>query len=112
VTGPADDIESVDALSPDMGGRWLVTTQGSQHVWDIDTMRYARFPGADSISGTFAYDAQTVPLTRVDRWPAVGSTFFIWFDDPLRPDETEHWRQSSAIASIVRLPDQKESETT
>ena len=38
--------ETVTELTPGMGGRWLVTTRGSQHVFDLNTMTYTRIPGA------------------------------------------------------------------
>ena len=55
-----------------MGGRWLVTTQGSTHLWDLDAMTYSRRPGPNSLSGGFAWDQQAMPITKVLRWPAVG----------------------------------------
>jgi len=42
----------VDALSPESTGRWLITTQGSQHIWDLDAMTYWRLPG--NASGMFS----------------------------------------------------------
>ena len=92
----------VDELTAEMGGRWLVISQGSTHLWDIDNMTYRRCPGATSASGGFPYDAEPMPITRVDRWPAVGSTSLVWYDDPARPETHEHRRQSSTIDAIVR----------
>lgn len=91
----------VDELTAEMEGRWLVISQGSTHLWDLDNMAYRRFPGATSASGGFPHDAEPMPITRVDRWPAVGSTSMVWFDDPARPETREHWRQSSIIDAIV-----------
>ena len=98
-------MESVEKLTPDMGGRWLVTTQGSTHLWDLDTMTYTRKPGRNSLSGSFSHDQEPMRLTRVDRWPAVGSTSFLRYDDPAAPMDLEHWRLSSTIVSIVRVDD-------
>jgi hypothetical protein len=86
-----------------MGGRWLVTTRGSTHVWDLDTMTCTRRPGPTSGSGAFAYDDVSVRISRVERWPRVGATFLFWFDDPGAPQVHEHWRQSSTIQSITAL---------
>ena len=66
-------------------------------------MTYVRRPGPESLSGAFDYDGDTVGLTRVYRWPKVGATSLLWFDDPDRPLEVERWRQSSRIVSIVAM---------
>ena len=98
-----EEQESVDELHPGMGGRWLVTTQGSTHVWDLDALTYVRLPGPESLAGAFDCDGEAVGLTRVDRWPKVGATSLLWFDDPDRPMDIERWRQSSKIVSIVGM---------
>ncbi|QFS90491.1 hypothetical protein FIV07_06995 [Mycobacterium sp. THAF192] len=94
----------VDALTPDSAGCWLVTTQGSTHVWDLDAMTYTRRPGPASLSGAFDHDERAMPITRVQRWPRVGQTSLVWFDDPEAPAERELSRQSSTIVSITALP--------
>lgn len=101
---PVDGV-SVGALDGSMVGRWLVTTMGSTHVWDIrdDGVHYQRNPGEGR--SQFVADGEAVRLTRVERWPVVGSTSFIWFDDLVAPDLVEQWRQSSRVQSIVRLPE-------
>lgn len=97
-----DSVESLDASSV---GRWKVTTVGSTHIWDIQPGRvlYRRLPGEASES--FSADGAEVELTRVDRWPAVGSTSLIFFDDLEVPLLLEQWRRSSTIGSITRLDD-------
>jgi hypothetical protein len=95
----------VQELTPEMGGCWLVVTQGSRHRWNLSEMIYTRIPGPASLSGTFAFDAQPMAITRVERWPRVGSTSLVWFDDPTDPDSAEQWRQSSRIASIIEILD-------
>jgi|GEM_PF-4061625 len=97
VHGPRD----VDALTLEMNGSWLVKTQSSEHMWNLDHMTYTRLPGLRSRSGAFAFDHQPMAITRVDRWPRVGSTSLLWYDDPTDPDRTEQWRQSSRIVSIT-----------
>ncbi len=89
-----------------MGGRWRVQTQGSTHEWDLDTMTYLRTAGPRSPSGPFAFDSRPMPITKVERWPRVGSTSLVWYDDPHDSDQIEHWRQSSRIISIseIRCP--------
>jgi hypothetical protein len=96
-------MDEVLALTPQHRGRWLVTSRGSTHVFDLDLGTYQRTPGPGRQQ--FAHDERPMTLTRVERWPTVGEVFFIWLDDPDYPDELEHWRQSSTIRSIVRMPD-------
>jgi len=68
-------------------------------------MTYRRVPGEQCASGAFAYDGRTVSITRIERWPVIGSTSLVWFDDPSAPAEREQWRQSSTIVRIVEIPD-------
>jgi hypothetical protein len=68
-------------------------------------MTYMRTPGPASRSGPFALDGQRMPITRVTRWPRVGATSVVWYDDPSAPDSGEHWRQSSPIESITAIAD-------
>ena len=105
IPAPADQaaLQQVAALAPGMGGCWLVETQGSTHVWDLDAMTYTRMPGPRSRSGSFDYDNQPMPITHVERWPHVGSTSLVFFDDPNEPDRAEHWRRSSHIVSITEI---------
>jgi hypothetical protein len=91
--------EQVDRLTPDLGGRWLVRSRRSEHLFDLDTWSYQRTGEGRS----FEHDGRSMSLTRVERWPAVGEVFFIWLDDPDIPDELEYWRQSSPIRSITRI---------
>lgn len=65
--------QPVEELSAEMEGRWLVFSQGSAHLWDLDGMTYARLPGPESV-GSFPCDGEPMRVTRVDRWPAVGAT--------------------------------------
>lgn len=92
----------VTELRPGMTGRWLVRTRNSEHVWDLDEMAYTRRPG--TTSSQMAYDGVPVLISRVQRWPCVGSESVVWFDDPLDP-LLEQYRISSTIASITRLED-------
>ncbi|EFV14710.1 hypothetical protein [Segniliparus rugosus] len=98
--------DTVEELTSDMRGLWLVVTQGSRHIWDLETHPpgYVRVPGPQSLSGAFPMDRQLVRLSRVGRWPKIGGTSLVFFDVPDDPMK-EYWRQSSAIARIERLPD-------
>lgn len=86
-----------------MKNRWLVASQSSFHLWDLDAMTYARIPSPSSLSGPFALDLRILVITRVDSWPRVGSRSLVWFDDPADPDGIEQWRQSSRIVSITEV---------
>ncbi|WP_293002611.1 hypothetical protein [Mycobacterium sp.] len=97
----------VDTLSPQLAGRWLVVTLGSQHHWDLDAMTYTRIPGRLSLSGSFRFDRVPMAISWVDRWPQFGSTSLVWLYDPDQHDGVEHWRLSSRIISISEmLPDE------
>lgn len=100
-TTPEEDyVEELDETST---GRWLVTTIQSQHIWDCDARTYQRMPGPDGKQ--FAHDNRVVAITRVERWPRVGATSLVWFDDLDHPHLLEQWRQCSRIQSIQRLTD-------
>ena len=94
-------MTAVHQLGPDSTGRWLVTTQRSTHVWDLDAGTYMRQPGDGS--ERFGLEGQPMKITRVERWPAVGDRSIVWFDDPEFPNVMEHYRVSSAIRSIEQL---------
>lgn len=106
-------METVEELHPRMGGRWLVTSQGSTHVWDLDAWTYERRPGPDSPSGPMLYDNLRHRISRVVWWPVVGGQSFLYYDDPANPWEREQFRRSSVITSIERLanPDRPEAES-
>lgn len=92
---PGSDVavgETVQALSPGMRGRWLVTTQGTTHLWDLDAVTYERRPGPHSRAGAFDHDRAAHPISRVELWPVVGGRSFLWFDDPSAPWLLEHYR--------------------
>lgn len=98
-----DRLRQVEQLVPGMKDRWLVASQGSFHLWDLDAMTYSRVPGPSSPSGPFALDLRILLITRVDSWPRVGSRSLVWFDDPADPGGVEQWRQSSRIVSITEV---------
>lgn len=95
--------ELVDSLDGSMDGAWLVTTQGSHHLYEIHdgSVLWTRIPG--NARDAFVGDAAPHPLTRVARWPAVGDVAFVWFDDPQSPMLVEQWRRSSTIVRIERV---------
>lgn len=90
-----------DFLDRTSTGRWLITTQGSQHILDLDAGTWKRIPGEGRSS--FSHDDEVLEFTRIEAWPRVGSIFRVVFDDPGMPDYVEHWRQSSTIKSIEEM---------
>lgn len=94
---------SVQELTPDMKGSWLVTTQGSKHIWNLDEMTYCRLHSTNL--NAMDYDNTVVRITRVEKWPAVGSSSLIFYDDLLNPVFKEQWRICSTIVSIEKIED-------
>ena len=97
-----DEIETVEELTAESKGRWLVTTQGTRHIWDLDAMTYARFPGAESLRGSCLADAEDLPIIDVGRYPRVGDVSEVLCGNPNMPGML-HWRRSSTVARIERL---------
>jgi hypothetical protein len=75
-----------------------VSSRRSHHLWDLDAGLYLRAAGASS--QVFSFDEMWHRLTRVDAWPAVQRSSFVWFDDPAEPFTREQYRGSSTIRSI------------
>jgi hypothetical protein len=98
----------VDELTKDMTGRWLVVTQGSTHLWDLDDKTVVRQPGPTSLSGTFDADGEPLKIVEVVRWPKVGATFELFFEHPdVLSVFGEKWRRSSLIDSIQSYEEEK-----
>lgn len=93
--------ETVQELNSTMTGRWLVTTGGSQHVWDLDTLTYTRIPGPGR--GNSSYDGVPQRIWAVKAWPKLGSSFYVELDVSFRQIE---WRLSTAVRRIERMADE------
>lgn len=92
----------IEELTPEMTGRWLVTTQsGTQHIWDLDAMTYQRIHAG---TNAFEYDGEILNITRVEWWPKIGQRSYLFFDDLRDPIFLEQWRISSTIQKIELLP--------
>jgi hypothetical protein len=103
VTRALDRVtQVVTEIREGLGGRWLVRSRKSRHVWDLDAGTYMRVPG--SASRSFRSDGVARRITMVECWPRVGQRSFVWFDDPDDPAGREHYRVSAPIESIERLP--------
>lgn len=94
--------ETVDALGPDSTGTWVIITRHTRHILDLVARTYRREPGSGATP--MLHDNRTVALTRVTVWARVNGIQVVWFDDPDVPELFEHWRQSSPITEIRRLP--------
>ncbi len=92
----------VTEIREGLGGRWLVRSGKSGHVWDLDAGTYMRMPS--SASQSFQYDGVPHRITMVESWPRLGQRSFVWFEDPDDPARREHYRVSSPIQSIEGLP--------
>lgn len=94
--------EHVDALTPDMTGRWIIRTQGSDHVWDLDLHLYERH----QLDGLNPMRRDREPLAlmprQVLRWPTVGRYFIIAVYDVADDPNVFTLRTSSIIVSITR----------
>jgi hypothetical protein len=94
--------ETAQELTAESKGRWLVTTQGTRHIWDLDAMTYARFPGLESLRGACMADATDLPIVLVRSYPKIGESSEVFCSNPDEPGMC-HWRRSSTVARIERL---------
>ncbi|MFZ2237986.1 MAG: hypothetical protein WAV90_00425 [Gordonia amarae] len=97
------ETETVEELTPDSRGRWLVTTMGSRHIFDLDRGNYTRIPGAGR--GDFIGDGEPQKIYLIGRWPRLGESFYVEFDDPASPWDRVQTRLSSTVQRIERLTD-------
>lgn len=98
-----DSHQSARGRGSEDTGHWLVVTQGTRHVWDLDRMEHTRLPGPESKFRSFLFDGQSMRVTCVERWPKAGGRSWNWYDDPELPRASEHFRISSEVHSITRL---------
>lgn len=94
------ETETVSELTSEMSGVWLVTTQGSTHVWDLDAWTYTRRPGRGR--GDFVGDGVPQRIWCVGRFPRVGESFYVELDESLTQVQT---RLSTEVVRIERLSD-------
>lgn len=97
------EVETVTELTAEMGGVWLVTTQGTRHVWDLDAGTYERRPGPDSVAGALWWDGKPHRLFLVKSYPRVGQRFSVYFDHPDAPDDFTLGTHASVVARIERI---------
>lgn len=102
--------EQADELTPQSTGRWLITTEHSLHIWDLDEMTYTRLPKLPEAQ-PHAHDETVVNIYRVVRWPKVGARPYLWFDDPEHPKNLRDWRINTTVLKIERLVDTSQATT-
>lgn len=96
-------MTTVFELTPDMTGRWLITTRsGTKHIWDLDAQTYQRLHDG---TNPMDYDNEVVHITRVEWWPKLGERSYLFYDDLHDPKTLEQWRISSTIISIEPMED-------
>lgn len=89
-------MSEVEEITAEDTGKFLITTQGSQHIWDNDERTWTRLQ-RDGLN-KMDHDGRKVRIQRVKRFPKVGGVFYIWFED--------QWHQSSTIRKIERITDE------
>lgn len=74
-----ETTETVTELTAESTGTWLVTTQGTRHLWNLDNLTYERFPAPDSLTGRMLGDCAANPILKIEAYPLVGHSFLLWF---------------------------------
>ena len=92
-------MTNVNELTEEMTGSYLVTTQGSTHLWNLDEKYYVRNPGPLSKSRGIPgyFNGREIRWVEVTRWPKVNDVFFTILNGDVP------WHQSSTIKSIERV---------
>lgn len=88
----------VTNLATQTSGRWLLTTEKSQHLIDLDRMFWERIPGPDALP----YDAPYTGHIRAFDDLAVGRHGYI-ITEPDRPLVEYNWARTSLIRAIEPL---------
>ncbi|MHA3838269.1 hypothetical protein ACXR8F_21355 [Terrabacter sp. AAH1] len=97
--GGTGELVSVDELTNESQGTWLVFTRHTTHCLDLDHHIYERRPGPDG--SKFPFDFTPVRYSHIETHPQCGARMLVWFDDPTLPDFREHYRFSSPIRAII-----------
>lgn len=89
---------AVEELTPDMTGRWIVQTQGTLHVFDLDARTYERrqHDGLNPMRGDRT--VRSLPRDSIIDWPKVGSLFRI----VVSVDGYEGYIGSVRTSSLIR----------
>lgn len=96
--------ELVEKITAESTGIYLVKTQGSTHLWNLDEGWYVRNPTrtdstySEVLRGLGGLNGTQQPLEKVERYPEVGGTFMVFLPPP------HNYHRSSQIRSIERIP--------
>ena len=99
---PTKGIPMVEDLTGFEGGRWMVWTVGSGHLFDLGAGTVTRIPGQHARA---SFNDRPRPLIEI-RHCTVGQRGY-WLMEPDADEASvEHyWHLSSTIQSIERVPD-------
>ena len=93
-----------DSLTGAEGGRWIVTTIGSAHSFDLDAMTVTRLPGKGAAA---TLNDQTRPLIEIVHCTVGARGYWLMSPEPDESDSVEHfWHLSSTIQSIEPVADE------
>ena len=92
---------AVEELIPHMGGKWVVQTQGTLHVFDLDEETYERrlHDGLNPMRAD--REIVDLPPSSILKWPKVGEVFHIVIDVDDYDGYFGTHRRSSQIRSIT-----------
>ncbi|WP_104126722.1 hypothetical protein [Cryobacterium sp. Y57] len=86
------------------GGRWIVTTIGSAHSFDLDAMTVTRLPGKGAAA---TLNDQTRPLIEIVHCTVGARGYWLMSPEPDESDYVEHfWHLSSTIQAINPVADE------
>lgn len=92
---------AVEELIPHMGGKWVVQTQGTLHVWDLDEETYERRQHDGLNPMRSDREVVDLPPNNVITWPKVGEVFHILIEVDSYDGYGITSRRSSLIRSIT-----------
>ena len=93
-----------ETLTGTEGGRWIVTTLGSTHRFDLDAMTVTRIPGKDAAR---SLNDQPRPLREIKHCTVGARGYWLMNPEPAESDYVEHfWHLSSTIQSIEPVVDE------
>jgi len=92
---------AVTELSPGMKGRWIVQTQGTLHLFDLDKWEYSRRQHDGLNPMRQDHEVVALPEDSIILWPQVGSLFRIVVSVDSYSGYMGSVRTSSLIRSIT-----------
>jgi hypothetical protein len=94
-------MSEIKQLKADAKGKYLITTQGSQHLWDMDQEPWTWVRMQKDGLNPMYFDERTQYIRIIEAMPAVGGTFRIWWSET--PDGMVTWHISSIIVKIEKV---------